>query len=355
MYSTCLFCHTSLGTNEAVEFFPVGRRLAFDAAKGRLWAVCRNCERWNLTPIEERWEAIEECERSFRETKLRVSTDQIGLGRLREGLELVRIGKPLRPEFAAWRYGDQFGKRRRKNMLKGAGVFAGIVAFPALGPAIGISLGGMAAFIPQMTSFGIGWYQRTRVVARVRDNHGNLHYVRTHDAMHTEMLLPTSNEEWGLRINHRPDSHPEYRWWKYGPDKERTEIRGEDAIRVAAQLLPSLNKAGASHREVERAVVLATEHEDPSVVFARAARLAATKRSWNQFGKGALLQLLPKEMRLALEMASHEESERRALDGELSLLEDAWREAEEIASISDDMFLPTEVSQKLAEIKDRAR
>ncbi|HMH86422.1 MAG TPA: hypothetical protein VK529_10795, partial [Gemmatimonadaceae bacterium] len=63
MYSTCLFCHTELGANEAVEHFPVGRRLAFDAAKGRLWVVCRKCERWNLTPVEERWEAIEECER----------------------------------------------------------------------------------------------------------------------------------------------------------------------------------------------------------------------------------------------------------------------------------------------------
>ncbi|HEV7838611.1 MAG TPA: hypothetical protein VGO75_11135, partial [Gemmatimonadaceae bacterium] len=75
MYSTCLFCHDKLGANEAVEHFPIGRRLAFDAAKGRLWVVCRKCERWNLTPIEERWDAIEECERAFRATKTRVSTD----------------------------------------------------------------------------------------------------------------------------------------------------------------------------------------------------------------------------------------------------------------------------------------
>ena len=63
MYSTCIFCQQSLGRNEAIERFPVGRRLAFDEAKGRLWVVCRKCERWNLTPLEERWEAIEECER----------------------------------------------------------------------------------------------------------------------------------------------------------------------------------------------------------------------------------------------------------------------------------------------------
>jgi hypothetical protein len=54
MYSTCLFCNKGLGANEAVEAFPVGRRLAFDQARGRLWVVCRKCEKWNLTPLEER-------------------------------------------------------------------------------------------------------------------------------------------------------------------------------------------------------------------------------------------------------------------------------------------------------------
>ena len=87
MYSTCIFCKRPLGTNEAIETFPVGRRLAFDPEKGRLWVVCRKCERWNLTPLEERWEAFEECERLFRDTRLRVSTDNVGLARLKEGLE----------------------------------------------------------------------------------------------------------------------------------------------------------------------------------------------------------------------------------------------------------------------------
>jgi hypothetical protein len=110
MYSTCLFCSSALGQNEAVEAFPVGRRLAFDPARGRLWVVCPRCSQWNLSPLEERWEAIEECERLFRATRLRSSTENVGLGRVADGLDLVRIGTPLRPEFAAWRYGDQFGR-----------------------------------------------------------------------------------------------------------------------------------------------------------------------------------------------------------------------------------------------------
>ena len=124
-------------------------------------------------------------------------------------------------------------------------------------------------------------------------------------------------------------------------------------MRAAAQLLPRFNRYGASRSELREAVNLASQHEDPTIAFEKAARFA--KRSWISYGKGAMLTLLPTEVRLALEMASHEDSERRALEGELAALEDAWREAEEIASISDDMFLPTDVSEKLAEIKESSR
>src|SRR6185436_11768438 len=150
MYSTCIFCHSPLGANEAIEHFPIGRRLAFDAAKGRLWVICRKCERWNLTPLEERWEVVEECERLFTQTRLRVSSDNIGLSRLREGLELVRIGKPQRPEMAAWRYGDQFGRRRRKYVtgvaavgLVGVGV---VIASPLSSLFASIGAGSYVAF-----------------------------------------------------------------------------------------------------------------------------------------------------------------------------------------------------------------
>src|SRR5262245_37781527 len=142
MYSTCLFCNQPLGTNEVLERFPVGRRLAFDASKGRLWVVCRKCERWNLTPLEERWEAIEACERMFTSTRMRVSTDNIGLARLSEGLELVRIGNALRPEIASWRYGDQFGRRRRKHLLISGAAIAAVGGILVLGPATGIVAGG---------------------------------------------------------------------------------------------------------------------------------------------------------------------------------------------------------------------
>jgi hypothetical protein len=49
--------------------------------------------------------------------------------------------------------------------------------------------------------------------------------------------------------------------------------------------------------------------------------------------------------RLALEMAVHEEAERRALEGELAKLADEWKEAEEVAAIADDMFVEPSVEE----------
>ena len=355
MYSTCLFCHTQLGANEAVEHFPVGRRLAFDAAKGRLWVVCRKCERWNLTPIEERWEAIEECERSFRDTKLRVSTTQIGMARLAEGLELVRIGKPLRPEFAAWRYGDQFGRRRRRNILKTGAVMTGIAAIPLIGVATGgiIAAGGYWLF--DLGRVGFFLYHKWKVAALVHTNDGRILPVRVNEVSETALLPPTASQPWGLRITHRAERGDQEPIWRYAGNDFVTELRGDDALRAAAQLLPRLNQSGASKRELEKAIEVATETVDPAAGFDKIARTAAIHRVWHEYGKGAMLKHFPGEMRLALEMLSHEESERRALEGELSLLEDAWREAEEIAAISDDMFLPIQVSEALAKIKGSAR
>ncbi len=59
LYTHCMFCQAGLEANEEIEHFPVGRCLSYDQARGRLWVVCPRCHRWNLTPLEERWEAIE--------------------------------------------------------------------------------------------------------------------------------------------------------------------------------------------------------------------------------------------------------------------------------------------------------
>ena len=334
MYSTCLFCNGSLGENTAIEQFPVGQRLAFDPAKGRLWVVCRKCERWNLSPLEERWEAIEECERRFRDTRVRTSTENIGLSRLREGLELVRIGAPQRPEFAAWRYGDQFGRRRRQKMIRvgvGTTVVGGIAAgFFSIGAATG---GGLWL----LARFGETAYERIvhgsprAVVAHVPVEGGARIALRRGDLGKVHVGTDRNGAFW-MRV-------PNPRAVGLRMDSDGAELlSGESALRAAGMILPAMNWGGATRREVERATGLVEASSSVNDLFHSVAQQAAEKPR---------LDKLDTPLRLALEMATHEESERRALEGELALLEVAWKEAEEIAAIADNLLLPPDIDERL--------
>src|SRR5688572_11062676 len=238
MYSTCLFCHSPLGANEAIEHFPVGRRLAFDSAKGRLWVVCRTCERWNLAPIEERWEAIEECERQFHGTRMRVSTDNIGLAKLGEGLELVRVGPALRPEFAAWRYGDQFGRRRRRTMLQAGLCLGALGAVVAGGIAAGAGIGGFGWMIMQSARFIVEGNPRA-VVGDVPGHDGQLIAVRRQHLKHTRWQADPSSGEQRLAI---------------GFKRGVITVTGEEARRQAGILIVHANRRGGTRSEVQRAV-----------------------------------------------------------------------------------------------------
>jgi hypothetical protein len=350
MYTTCLFCNGDLGRNEVIEAFPVGRRLAFDAAKGRLWVVCRRCERWNLTPLEERWEAIEACEREFRATKLRVSTDEIGLARVREGLELLRIGAPQRPEMAAWRYGDQFGRRRRKRiaMLGGAAVLVGGVI--VAGPVFGLIGGGAFQPVFNLLNAGNSIYKaRKRLPVGLDD--GTI--VRVPLAKLGKVKLSTDGDEIVLGFS-AATGRGNGPWWRFDKGELTHEVHGDAAVRAAGILLPHMNQGGGSTSDVSRAVgYLEEAGGDPSRVFRRAVGEMGTRESASVFSRGATnaLSKLPTPGRLALEMAAHEDSERRALEGELHVLEAAWQAAEEIAGIADDMFLPASVDADLARLK----
>jgi hypothetical protein len=369
MYSTCLFCHASLGANEVIEHLPIGRRIAFDADKGRLWVVCRKCERWNLTPLEERWEAIEECVRAFGETKLRVSTDNIGLARLREGLELVRIGAPQRPELAAWRYGDQFGRRRRRYMMYAGLGFVGVGSILVVGGATGILTAGAFAQIPNLINPAVQLYTRRRVRARLRLP-GATEPVLLRGKQLSRVSIVAAEDGWNLRVPYAlPSDAPRVlrsgQLFRPGPlsnvpDQTGSAIlTGDEAVQVARQLLPTINAKGARASTVSSAVDLLEETPDARELFGRYTTVPrtpgrASPRKPRDGTPGACIMQLPAPVRLALEMIANEESERRALEGELAELESAWRDAEEIAAIADDMFLPEGTAEELAALK-RAR
>lgn len=318
MFRTCLFCGKSLGSNEVIEHFPVGRRLVFDPAKGRLWVVCLHCERWNLSPVEERWEAIETCERTFRETRLRVSTENVGLGRVPEGLELVRIGEPLRSEFAAWRYGDQFGRRRKRAFLIGAGSLAAVAAVSFVGPAVvgGTGLGGY--WIWQIGD-GIA-ASRSRVALKTRD--GRIIKLKRDDLPMTR-LRPNPDGD-GFRLSILKGRKQEW-------------FEGAEAEHFAGLVLPKMNQSGGTRGTVETAVqeIERLGHPDR---FLR--EIVEGDRFKGRRGEPGYVKKMPAPLRLALEMSLHEEEERRALEGELWRLERAWETEEEIAAISDDLLLP---------------
>lgn len=329
MYSTCLFCNKPLGNNEVLEDFPVGRRVAFDAANGRLWVVCRSCERWNLSPLEDRWEIIESCERLFADERKRVSTENIGLAKLNEGLELVRIGKPQRPEFAAWRYGDQFGRRRKKQML-----MAGL-GFAALGA---VYIGGAAA--------GAGLYMFNwgggGLINRIVKGSPNTIIARG------EAKRPEAG--WGRQIEVKRKHLKHLKVRRDEGDQYLLEIkrreglyqfRGAEAQRVLSQVLPAVNRYGAPQKDVSRAVSLVETYPQMNAFVSEVAT------------RSEKLEQLPRHTRLALEMAVHEDAERRALEGELKQLEAAWREAEEIAAISDSLLTPNFIQDALERLRNR--
>ncbi len=377
MYAACLHCHAALGRNEALEAFPVARRIAFDPARSRLWAVCLACGRWNLAPLEERWTAIEEAERGFRDAPLRYATEHVGLARLRDGTELVRIGAAPRAEVAAWRYGDRLPRAhgvargrlaasalalvgRGTRWLSPARATAASEAAERL--ALGVSgPGGRAQRVLDVVPVGEVPRPAGAVVATGPTDRAVAVLRRRHlaDAV---LVRPELGTAWRLEVPH---------------EQGTIVLAGADGLRGAAKLLAAVNRIGVTDQVVHQAARKLEEAVDPAGYFSRvlaialrsrwgrepgeahgagaaapalaaaagattAERLAAqlTGRAfWARGGVGSEARLpllrVPLADRLALEMAAHEDAERAALDGELAALEAAWREAEVIAAIAD--------------------
>jgi hypothetical protein len=156
-----------------------------------------------------------------------------------------------------------------------------------------------------------------------------------------------------------PEPPEERGWYRYSSMSSieaarRITVAGADARVLAARAMVKMNGGHAKRSHVEDAVDLlqragsAEEYvrqlASEGVGVTRGGRLdLGTRRpppryrsTFNLFAsRYGDTEELGRARAIALEMALHEESERRALEGELSLLEDAWREAEEIAAIAD--------------------
>jgi hypothetical protein len=368
LYTACLFCNRSLGRNESIEHFQVGSRLAYDQAKGRLWVVCEFCKRWNLTPLEERWEAIEEAEREFRASPLRVSTDNIGLAQLRSGLELIRVGKPPRVELAAWRYGDDFNKRRRRHLTLVTVSAAAAIGAPAfymfpvrtIGTGVGAAVSVVACADP-IIRMAKDWGNKTLQRLLVRDNEGRLLPLTTVN-MRCAALIPTGPYVgWELTLPFRK-LRPANRFLRsFGvrnttlPAEETAVLSGDTAQRALASMLPHLNRDGGSEKRVREAVDVIAESRNLEHLLRQASLNTEAKKTHLKIKDGeSNVSALPGRFRLALEMALHEEHETRAMEGELRELEDRWRDAEAIAAIADSLLTAPDVEAAFVAIQARS-
>lgn len=337
MYSTCLFCNRSLGENQVIEAFTVGRRLAFDPRKGRLWVICDSCKRWNLSPLEERWEAVEECEILFHSLPTRVHSEEIGAARHPEGLRLIRIGNPVPVEFAACRYGESLGSRRRRHAyFLAAGVGVG-TALAVAGSVAGFGTVGLAYQTPNIINGVRSWVNRPTI--RFPDGS-----VRRVHPRRIDFLNPGEVDGLGLRVRLGKKNH--------------VIFQGDGARQVASKTFPVINQTGARLKTIEEAVTLLADVGGPEAflkeTWGKARPRPGSSIRWvmSRDRKGAMLSALNPLSRIAIEMALHQEQEQRAMEGELDALLAAWKSAEELAKISDDLLVPRSVEEKLAAMKE---
>lgn len=333
--------------------------------------MCRQCQRWSLSPLDERWEAIDEAERAYRDTKKRMATDNVGLARLHDGTDLIRIGAPLRPEFAAWRYGDSFGRRRRKHLFVAASAViagGGMVAGAAAGVA---AIGGASlalSFLPQVALYGWTRFAQRSTRVTVVDNDGELVRVSRQGLsfaiLHFRPL--TSDEPGELLLGvmgsdrkkpAKSHTYTDARGRERTMENRGSELSGAAAMNALSKMLPGMNGLAGSPRRVRDAIAIVERTTSPYALLTRLSaedRAQSNKRLTPRRPDVLLVSDLPPAVRLALEMSLHEETERRALEGELHELEQRWKEAEEIAAISDSLTLPLAATEKFGVLKDQA-
>ena len=320
MYRRCIFCAEGLGANQTLERFTVGAQVAFDPEKGRMWSICLRCGRWNLAPIEERWEAVENAERSFRSTSLRAHHENIGIARLPDGLLLVRVGSAPPAELAAWRYGTELRRRRRYHRIA-----------QTLNVISAITWG---VWIPS------SFTQSRRLV--LASGKKPLRLGQLDGAEFT--IMPD-----GIRFDVQARAH----WRGSVP---RVSLAQGEAYTVLRRVLTAVNHRGADsvllHGALSRLAQVGQNEDYLSRLAggnagceARSLELRRLHGSWClvrnredvEDDPYAYPPGLDEPLSLAMEMALQEQLERDALAGHLAQLRSAWREAEEIATIADSL------------------
>ncbi len=316
MLSRCIYCHLPLTENQTLENFRVGRRVAYDPDRGRLWAICGSCRRWNLAPIEERWEALEELEKLSRDKgRLLSQTDHIALFRLAD-MDIVRVGRAKLAEEAWWRYGQELQRRRARSRLITAAEIALYMSAMSL-TSIGIFwMGGGGQPIHSLMrwrKFGSTAWRGEKICRRCGRS---LHEVSFKQSAHL-IVQPGPNDTFALDLRCRRCGFKNV--------DGGVSFEGADAERMLRRVLAYHNFSGAPEQRVKEAVRMIDSAGSAHQLI----------RSLGQRNFKVMDGRKQKESVIALEIAINDEAERELLELELAELEARWREEEELAAIVD--------------------
>ncbi|MGH7480526.1 MAG: hypothetical protein ACRELV_00095 [Longimicrobiales bacterium] len=330
VYAHCLFCRAPLQRERkrATHGGPV-LRAAYDFDLGRVWAVCTECGRWNLYPLEDRAPALDSLERWVRgRGHLLASTANVSLIQVDDDL-VLRVGVAGLAEHAWWRYGRALENRWR--------------AFRRIGPRMGAYVTGAAVLAGRRVGLiarapVITWDDRLLADTLRRLRFGWLAWEgRTACAYCHSVLrgLPFEDAWWVHPLfddaGRVTVGVPCPRCDPWTPEK-LFRIGGESASLVLRRILAYQNIDGAPRARVEGAAAM-IEAAGSAADFGR--RLGARRASLWALGPTAAL---------ALEIALSEAAERRELARQLSGLEAVWRREEELAAIVDDELTPCGVA-----------
>jgi len=326
MFRTCAFCNAPFDGDGGPSGLGIGRRLAFDEWKGRLWVVCSRCSRWNLTPFDDRFERIEAVARAAHDGRVAAATEQVALIRWQR-YDFVRVGKPPRVELATWRYGERLRTRQRERMKV---VVPLTIAAIGVGVAANVAAGGGFGFVVWNLHSMADWVY-VRMVGRRRvamseppicAHCGTLMQLRARHVQHSR-VVPDAHADVALLLSCPHCRH------------EGAQLTGVDAVQVLRQGLTYLNVTRSGRKRAEDAAREVDQVGGPDRLVRDVAQRELTLRS------------LRPERRLALEMAVDERAE-------VEELERQWREAEEIADIADGtLSTSVEVEEELLRIKKK--
>ncbi len=322
MITRCIFCCRTFPPNETLEHFPLARGVAFDPGRGRLWAICESCRRWTLSPIEERWEALEELERITTDrARLLAQTDNIALLRA-DRMRIVRVGRASLTEQAWWRFGRELVGRRRAYQRASFLIIGGIVALQ-LG--LSAAIGGGLVYGYMFAGNVQDWLRKRKFGKRAWQGTGAcpncgapLTQLRFEERKKM-IIAPGEADAAALHIRCRACRT----YFDTG-----AHLFGTSNDLLMRRVLAFHHHDGAKEGRIMSATRMIEQHASHD------AFIRAVASSRQPLGR------LPKERLLALEIAVNADVERQLLELELAELEERWREEEEIAAIVDGELTP---------------